>query len=117
MDPSIRVTLVSRDAANKVVEAEPVANPGFLSVSDVDLLVYEAATEDEPAMVVVKITGTGFTDGLMADIADVSVKSATEAILTISNPKAAAVVTLTDQSTNQQVKVVVTRKSKPSGTP
>ena len=120
-EPSIKITIVSQDAdpaKRKTVESEPVANPGFLSVSNVEIITYEAATEEDPtAMLVVKITGTGFTDDLKADIADVSVKSATEAILTIPNPKAAAIVTLKDEATGQTVKVVVTRKSKSSGTP
>ena len=43
---------------------------------------------------------------------DVAVKSATEALLTITDPKAASTVTLTND-TGQQVQTVVTRKTKP----
>lgn len=116
-DPTIRVTLVSRPPTPKTIESEPAANPAFLSVSDVDVLVYEAATENEPAIVVVKISGTGFTDDLISSVGEIAVKSATEAILTVPDPKAAAVVTLTDQVTQQNVKIVVTRKTKAAGNP
>lgn len=80
-----------------------------------EVITFEAATEDEPsATLVVKITGTGFTDNLKGSVGgkaiEVAVKSATEAILTLENPKAARVVTLEDEVTKQKVKVVVTRK-------
>lgn len=120
-DENIKVMLVSRNAEPKdvkTIESEAVANPAFLSISDVEIISYEAATEDEPAStLVVKITGTGFTDDLDASIGgkaiEVAVKSATEAILSIPDPKAASIVTLKDDVTDQSVKVVVTRKSKP----
>jgi hypothetical protein len=89
-----------------------------LSIADVEVITYEVATEDEPnAMLVVKITGSGFSDDLSASVGgkalEVAVKSATEAVLTIPDPKAASIVTLKDDVTDQKVKVVVTRKSKP----
>lgn len=114
-DPSIKVTMTSQNLdplKRKTIESESVPNPAFLSVSDVEVIVYEAATEDEPATLVVKITGTGFTDKLKTSIGDIAVKSATEAVLTITDPKAASVVTLEDEDTGQKVKAVITRKSK-----
>lgn len=120
-DETIRVTLVSKNsipAKVETIESDSIPNSAFLSISDVEVLTFEAATEDEPtATLVVKITGSGFTDNLTASIGgkaiEVAVKSATEAILTIPDPKAASVVTLEDHVTKQKVKVVVTRKSKP----
>ena len=114
-DDIIRVTLVS---GNQTAESDSIANPAFLIISDVEVITYEAATEDEPtSTLVVKITGSGFTDGLKASIGgkalEVAVKSATEAVLTIPDSKAASIVTLEDTVTKQKVKVVVTRKSKP----
>jgi hypothetical protein len=119
-DTSVRFTLVSYNADPKkveTIESEPVANPALLSISDVKVVTFEPATKEEPATLVVKITGTGFTDKLRATIGaktlDVAVKSATEALLTVTDPKAASVVTLTDTDTGQQVQTVVTRKTKP----
>jgi len=115
-DEAVRVTLVSKKG--ETVESDSVANPAsFLSVSDVEVVSYEPATEDDPtSALVVKITGTGFTDNLKATFGektlDVAVRSATEAVLAIPNPKAASIVTLEDTVTKQKVKIVATRKSK-----
>jgi hypothetical protein len=119
-DPSIKITLISQNAditKRKTIESETLSNPAFLSISDVEVVVYEAATEDEPGTLVVKITGTGFSDRLTASIGQIAVKSATEAILTIPEPKAASIVTLEDEDTKQKVKAVITRKSKPAPKP
>jgi hypothetical protein len=118
---TIKVTLVSRNADPKkieTIESDAVTNPALLSIADVQVLLYETATEDEPtATLVVTIIGTGFRDNLKASVGgkaiEVAVKSGTEAILTIPDPKAASVVTLEDDITKQKVKVIVTRKSKP----
>jgi hypothetical protein len=120
-DETIKVTLVSQNADPKkieTIESDATANPARLSIADVEVITYEVATEDEPnAMLVVKITGSGFSDDLSASVGgkalEVAVKSATEAVLTIPDPKAASIVTLKDDVTDQKVKVVVTRKSKP----
>jgi subtilisin-like proprotein convertase family protein len=116
-DETVRVTLVSKKG--ETVESDSVANPAwFLSISRVDVVSYEPATEDDPtSALLVKITGTGFTDNLKATFGektlDVAVRSATEAVVAIPDPKAASFVTLEDTVTKQKVKVVVTRKSKP----
>jgi len=120
-DETIKVTLVSQNADPKkieTIESDATANPARLSIADVEVITYEVATEDEPnAMLVVKITGSGFSDDLSASVGgkalEVAVKSATEAVLTIPDPKATSIVTLKDDVTDQKVKVVVTRKSKP----
>lgn len=117
-DDSIRVSVVSKHANPKkikTIESEAVANPAFLSVADVETVSYEPATEDEPSStLVVRITGTGFTNNMTATFGgktiDLAVKSATEALLAIPDPKAASVVTLRDKVTGQEVKIVATRK-------
>ncbi|HVG18230.1 MAG TPA: hypothetical protein VNI02_04195, partial [Blastocatellia bacterium] len=119
LDETIKVTLVSTENndAKKVqtIESDAVANPAFLSVTDVEVTTYETDTEGEPATLLVKIKGTGFTDSLQALIDEktlqVAVKSATEAVFTMPDPKAAAIVTLQDGS-GQRAKIVVTRKTK-----
>jgi len=120
-DETIKVTLMSRKLVateSETIESDAVPNPALLSIAQVEVVIYEAATEDEAtATLVVKITGTGFNDNLSASVGgkaiEVAVKSATEAVLTIPDPKAASVVTLEDDLTHQRVKVVVTRKTKP----
>jgi hypothetical protein len=114
-DETIKFTLVSRnDDQTKVetIESDAVANPARLSISGVEVITYEPAAEDEPATLVVKINGTGFTDKLRASVGELAVKSATEAVLTLTNPKTAAIVTLTDDVTGQTVKTVITRKTR-----
>ncbi|HWN10929.1 MAG TPA: hypothetical protein VNO50_16955 [Pyrinomonadaceae bacterium] len=116
-DETIRVTLVSTNLQKQTAESDSIANPVFLSIADVEVVSYELATEDEPnATLVVKITGSGFSDNLSASVGgkalEVAVKSATEAVLTIPDPKAASIVTLEDTVTKQKVKVVVARKFK-----
>jgi subtilisin-like proprotein convertase family protein len=115
-DETVRLTLVSKKG--ETIESDSVANPAsFLSISNVEVVSYEPATEDDPtSALLVKITGTGFTDNLKATFGEktleVAVKSATEAVIAIPDPKAASIVTLEDTVTKQKVKVVVTRKSK-----
>ncbi len=119
-DDTIKISLVSKDTNPKkvkTIESEAVANPAFLSVSDVETVSYEPATEDEPAStLVVKITGTGFTDNLTATFGgktlDVAIRSATEAVLAIPDPKAASLVMLEDTVTKQKLKIVAMRKTK-----
>jgi subtilisin-like proprotein convertase family protein len=118
-DETIKVTLVStknNDAKEvQTIESDAVGNPAFLSVTDVEVTTYETDAEGEPATLLVKIKGTGFTDSLQALIDEktlqVAVKSATEAVFTMPDPKAAAIVTLQDGS-GQRAKIVVTRKTK-----
>jgi hypothetical protein len=119
-DETIKVTMVSTNPDPKkveTVESDAVANPARLSVTGVEFVTYEAAADEEPAVLVVKVTGTGFTDKLKASIGtktlDVAVKAANEALLTITDPKAVATVTLEDGDTKQTVKTVVVRKTKP----
>lgn len=108
-DEKIQVTLVY---GTDTIRSEAINNPARLSIMDTEIIVFEAATKDEPATLVVKIKGTGFTDKLKASIGEVAVKSATEAILTITNPKAAATMVLTDEASGQQVKTIITRKTR-----
>jgi hypothetical protein len=115
-DPTIKVTLVSDAAKPEDVETinfDAVQNPALLTISDVKIVTFEPAMKDEPATLVVKVIGTGFTSKLKSDVGSLAVKSATEALLTITDPKAAAVVTLTDTDTGQQVQTVITRKTRP----
>ena len=97
------------------IESDAVPNPAFLSVSDVEVITYEEDAEGAPATLLVKIKGTGFTDSLKALIEGkalpVAVKSATEAVFTMPDRKAAAIITLEDDS-GQSAKIVVTRKAK-----
>jgi hypothetical protein len=114
-DDTIKVTLVSANTEPKkveTIESDAIINPARLTVSGVEVITFEAAAEDEPATLVVKITGTGFTDQLKTDIGELAVRSATEAILTLTHPKAATVVTLEDKETQQKAKVVVTRTTR-----
>lgn len=116
-DDKVKVTLVSKKG--ETAESDSVANPAsFLSISDVEVVSYDPPTEDDPtSALVVKVTGTGFTDNLKATFGEktleVAVRSATEAVIAIPDPKAASIVTLEDTVTKQKVKVIVTRRSKP----
>ncbi|HLL77843.1 MAG TPA: proprotein convertase P-domain-containing protein [Pyrinomonadaceae bacterium] len=111
-DENIKVTLVSKKG--ETAESDSVPNPAFLSVSNVEVT-YEAVDEGQSATLLVRIKGTGFKDGLRASVngkaLDVAVKSATEAVFTMPDPKAAAIVTIEDD-TGQKAKVVVARTKK-----
>ncbi len=74
---------------------------------------YDAGSADEPATLVVKIEGSGFTDDLRTSLGELAVKSATEAILKLTDPEAAVVVRLTDRATGQTVTTIITRKTSP----
>lgn len=111
-DENIKVTLVSRKG--ETADSDSVPNPAFLSVSNVEVT-YEAVDEGQSATLLVRIKGTGFKDGLKASVngtaLEVAVKSATEAVFTMPDQKAAAIVTIEDD-TGQKAKVVVARTKK-----
>ncbi|MGH9929538.1 MAG: hypothetical protein ACREA9_09940, partial [Pyrinomonadaceae bacterium] len=115
-DETIQITIVSRNvdpSKTETAASDPVANPARLRINNLTIVTYEAATDDEPATLVVRIEGSGFTDELRSSLGELAVKSATEAVLKITNPEAAAVVVLTDRETGQQVKTIITRKGAP----
>lgn len=108
-DDMIQATLVyDRDT----VWSAPVANPGLLRISKVTILSFEAATDSKPGVLVARIEGTGFPATLEpSDPKRMTavVTSATELLLTIKNPEAVEVVTLTDPATKISVRAVITR--------
>ena len=106
-DDTIRVTIVN---GTETAKAKPVANPGRLRVGDVKEVSFEPARGRLPAVLVVRIEGAGFTDDLVSSIGQLVVQSATEALLKIENPNAAAVVRLYDPVTRQSVRTIITRK-------
>ena len=118
-DEMIRVNLVRPASAGpppiveQTIASDPVPNPARLTVNSVTVVSYDAGSNDEPATLVVKIEGSGFTDDLRSSLGDLAVKSATEAILKLTDPEAAVVVTLTDRATGQTVTTVITRKTSP----
>jgi hypothetical protein len=118
-DEVIRVNIVRTASVGppviqeQTIASDPVPNPGRLTVNSVTVVSYDAGSEDEPTTLVVKIEGSGFTDELRSSLGQLAVKSATEAILKLTNPKAAVVVTLTDRATGQTVTTMVTRKPSP----
>jgi hypothetical protein len=119
-DEKIRLVLVDRKntadpADDETTLAEAVANPALLRVTDVEVIGYEPADEeeDEPAILTVKITGSGFTDDLRASVGQLAVKSAAEAILKVTESEARATVTLFDTQTRQEARIIITRKTQP----
>lgn len=120
-DETIQVKLIAPNTADpaktETIESDPVANPARLRVTNVSVVSYEAATQEEEATLVVKIEGSGFSDDLEAFInekaIEIVVKSATEAILKITDPEPAVVVVLRDKRTGLETKTIVTRKTKP----
>jgi hypothetical protein len=123
-DDTIKVSLIAPDPDPTkppiTIESSLVANPAKLRVTNVGVISYEPRTDDDPGMLVVKIEGSGFSDDLMAyltqqaaaDALDLAVKSPTEAIVTLTNPRPAVVIILRDTRTGQETKTVVTRKSR-----
>lgn len=104
-DEAIQVTLVyNNDTAN----APPVAAPELMKVNTVTVVSFEPASGKKPAMLAAKIEGSGFPDTLSASPGSITVASSTEALLTITNPSAAQVVTLTAPS-GQIVRVIITK--------
>lgn len=112
-DDKIRVTVVQRNSdptKTLTIDSDAVANPVRLTVTEVSVISYEPASDEEPGTLVVRIEGSGFSDSLESSVGELAVKSATEAILKITDPEAAVVVILTDRETGQRVKTIVTRK-------
>lgn len=106
----IQVTLTLGD---KTVKSASIANPAFLKVDKVTVVSYEAPSGRRPAILVVRLDGTGFPRGLESldrSRVKVTVTSSTEAFLRIIDPDAAEVVTLRDPVSQVTVNTVITRK-------
>ncbi len=118
-DEAIQVTLIAAgvDAQGNQVEntikAQPVTNPAQLRISNVTLVSYEAGRKASPAVLVVKIEGSGFSSDLASNVGVLIVQSPNVAFLKIANPGAAVVVSLTDNRTGAQVSTLVTRRQPP----
>jgi hypothetical protein len=113
LDENIQVTI---SANGKTIKSTAVANPAHLKVNKVTVVSYEAARGKEPAVLVVKLEGTGFPvklDSSEPRRVRVTVTSSTEAFLRITNPDEAEVVTLKDPETQLTVSTVVVRKTPP----
>ena len=114
-DEAIQVTLIDGD--DPPVRSQLVANPVHLRISNVSVVSYEPGGKRSPGVLVVKIIGVGFTDkleikgGKRGD--DLIVQSLTEAILKLTDPDAAEVITLRDKATGAEVKAIVTRRPAP----
>ncbi len=109
LDEMIQITLV--EAGQTPIKGAPVANPLHLRINNVTELSYQEANKKSPAVLVVRIEGTGFNDDLRTSVGELVVKSATEAILKLKNPEAATVVTLTDPRSGSRVRTIITRKT------
>jgi len=112
-DENIRVTIISSQGNPTKLTAlsDPISNPARLRINNVSVVSYANASDDEPATLVVKIEGSGFTDQLRSSLGQLAVKSATEAILKLTDPEAAALVVLTDRETGQRVETIITRNT------
>jgi hypothetical protein len=108
LDETIQVTLIS---GNETIKSQAVVNPAYIKVNSVTVVSYEERKRRSPAVLVVKIEGIGFTNGLRSSVGQLVVQLPTEALLIITNPSAAQAVTLTDSVTGVQVTTVITRKS------
>jgi hypothetical protein len=108
-DDKIAVTL---SAGDKTVKSTAIANPAQLRIDRVRVISYEAASARRPGVLVVRIQGSGFTDGMSVTPTKVTlnVTSSTEAFLTIPSPNETEVVTLTHPVTKQTITTVVGRK-------
>jgi DNA-directed RNA polymerase subunit F len=109
-DDKIQVTISTDD---KTLKSTALPNPSRLKIDKVTIVSYEAAKGKKPAVLVVKIEGSGFPNKLYSSVGKPVVTSATEVFLTITNPREAEVVTLTDPVTKLSVNTVVTRKPPP----
>jgi hypothetical protein len=83
------------------------------------VITYEPPTDEDPGTLVVKIEGSGFSDDLgayltqaaAAEAVELAVKSSSEAIVTLTNPRPAVVLILRDNRTGQETRTVITRNS------
>ena len=108
-DDNIQVTLVAGD---KTLNAAAVVNPLQLKIDKVTVVSYEEAGKGKSGVLVVRIEGQGFRPGLQLIPGRIrlTVASATEAFLTIPNPRQTEVVTLRDPVTRVSVSTVIGRK-------
>jgi hypothetical protein len=122
-DDTIKVSLVAPDPDPTkppiTIESSAIANPAKLRVTNVAVITYEPPTDEDPGTLVVKIEGSGFSDDLgayltqaaAAEAVELAVKSSSEAIVTLTNPRPAVVLILRDNRTGQETRTVITRKS------
>jgi hypothetical protein len=108
-EDKIRATLVY---GGDKIESELVDNPAYMKVNKVIVVSYEAPREKKPGVLIVRLEGVGFSEGLRSldRRVKVTVTSSTEAFLKITNPDEAEFVTLTNPAATISVNLVVTRK-------
>ena len=107
-DDQIHVTV---DTGEKTIKSTAVLNPMHLKIQKVTIVSYDPGKEKQPAVLVARLEGAGFPADLVSSNPNirVDVTSSHEAFLTIINPNATEVVTLTDPHTKLSVNTVIAR--------
>lgn len=122
-EKSIHFTLLN-DIVNVAIKLDPVDNPAvardpaalqlstnsaLLRVEKVEFLEYQERPGGQ-SVVVVQLTGSGFTDKLKVDKGELIVISPTQAVLQIDKSQLPEVVTLTNEELKIQAKAVIMGK-------
>ena len=109
LDDQIQIAI---DNSKKTIKSTGVVNPLQLRIDKVTVVSYEEPTNRRRGVLVVRLEGLGFTNGLRTTPRRVqlNVTSSKEAFLTIPNPNQSEIVTLTDPVTTISVSTLVIRK-------
>jgi hypothetical protein len=113
----ITVTLAPTDAKEDAV-SKTFVNPTRLKIINTSIVQFEKAANNNPAILTIKLDGSGFSDKLKIEldgtaekVEKVIVNSSGQMILEIRSPRPVVQITLTDPATNNTVSTVVTRPS------
>jgi len=84
----------------------PVGNPAFFKIDSVTPVSYQPRVGRTPGVMIVKVTGSGFTTALQSDKGKLVLASTTEATLTLFDPPPTVKVTMFDRLNGSYITII-----------
>lgn len=106
-DENVQVVL---STGSRTVKSKAVPNPAFVKISNVTVVSYAPPGPRTPAVLIVKLDGSGFSNRLAYSVGTPTLLSPTEALLRIENPASTIPLVVTDTGTGYGAKTVITYK-------
>jgi hypothetical protein len=105
-DETVQVVIAT---GRGTIKSKAIPNPAFLRINNVTIVAYEPASKQNPvAVLLIKLEGTGFSQGVLSSTGNLTRLSSTEALLRIQNPALVTPLTLFDPETGFRANTVIT---------
>ncbi len=107
--PPDEVIQLVLSTGNRTTKSKAIPNPAYLKIANVTVVSYEPAVGRSPAILIVKLEGSGFSGWLIPSTGNLTSLSSTEALLRIENPALVTPLVLTDRRTGFETRTTITR--------